>query len=440
MGVESVASTSRRGSTGSATTGAVTRTVGSNRLTAKRFGPSALVPDRDGTGWSAGDSLPTCLASAAAAAPSLAACRCRHLLRRPGRDRDDDCEDDRRIARRPCRSARPVPGFTPRFGPVPEGSRLVPVEFGACPVSGSADPDDVAPPELGPESVSAPATAAPASIAADIPAVITPAPNHTDNRSTLAPIHDYVFLSPQHHRRLAVVRARNLANGRRSNRPTLTPGVLGSRSRRRASPMTTHGAIVFPVVTRGMIEPSAIRSRSMPYTFRSESTTDIASIPIVGGAGFMPVAGRCFPGDAHQLGSGRPRSEVMGGCATKPSQLTELAECQPVRGLAFASPVTAERRERAGAPASFVAVMASSHWSISVASGAGQWRGRLPDQRCHLERDGPQPVGLLIRSRGDRVHEQVTHDGIPHPVGTGLGRRTRPVVTASSSRRPGTRP
>jgi hypothetical protein len=86
---------------------------------------------------------------------------------------------------------------------------LVPVEFGACRVSCSAEPDDVAPAKPGPESVSAPATAAPTSIAADIPAVITPAPNHTDNRSTLAPIHDNVFLSPQHHRRLAVARPRN---------------------------------------------------------------------------------------------------------------------------------------------------------------------------------------------------------------------------------------
>ena len=30
------------------------------------------------------------------------------------------------------------------------------------------------------------------------------------------------------------------------------------------SPIMTHGAMVLPVVTRGMIDPSAIRSRSMP--------------------------------------------------------------------------------------------------------------------------------------------------------------------------------
>ena len=84
-------------------------------------------------------------------------------------------------------------GFARPFGFVPEESGFVPEEFGACPVSGLADSDDVALPELGPESVSAPATVASASIAADTPAVIKPAPNHTDNRSTLAPIHDYVF-------------------------------------------------------------------------------------------------------------------------------------------------------------------------------------------------------------------------------------------------------
>jgi hypothetical protein len=102
-----------------------------------------------------------------------------------------------------------VSGFARPFGFVPEESGFVPEEFGACPVSGLADSDDVALPELGPESVSAPATAAPASIAADTPAVIKPAPNHTDNRSTLAPFHDYVLLSPQHHRRPTVVRAWN---------------------------------------------------------------------------------------------------------------------------------------------------------------------------------------------------------------------------------------
>jgi hypothetical protein len=47
------------------------------------------------------------------------------------------------------------------------------------------------------------------------------------------------------------------------------------------SPMTTQGAIVLPVVTRGMIEPSAIRRLSMPWTLREPSTTDIASCPIL---------------------------------------------------------------------------------------------------------------------------------------------------------------
>jgi hypothetical protein len=109
-----------------------------------------------------------------------------------------------------------VAGFARPFGFVPEEFGLVSLEFGACPVSGLADPDDVALPELDPESVSAPATAAPASIAADTPAVIKPAPNHTDNRSTLAPIHDYVFsesaTSSSAHRRSCP----EPANGRRS--------------------------------------------------------------------------------------------------------------------------------------------------------------------------------------------------------------------------------
>lgn len=63
--------------------------------------------------------------------------------------------------------------------------RSGPLPAPAGPGSGFADRDDAAPPEL------------------------DPAPNHTDDRSTFAPIHDYVFLSPQHHRRLEVVRARN---------------------------------------------------------------------------------------------------------------------------------------------------------------------------------------------------------------------------------------
>jgi hypothetical protein len=47
------------------------------------------------------------------------------------------------------------------------------------------------------------------------------------------------------------------------------------------SPIMTQGAIVLPVVTRGMMEPSAIRRLSMPWTLREPSTTDIASCPIL---------------------------------------------------------------------------------------------------------------------------------------------------------------
>jgi hypothetical protein len=47
------------------------------------------------------------------------------------------------------------------------------------------------------------------------------------------------------------------------------------------SPMTTQGAIVLPVVTRGMMEPSAIRRLPIPWTLREPSTTDIASCPIL---------------------------------------------------------------------------------------------------------------------------------------------------------------
>ena len=46
------------------------------------------------------------------------------------------------------------------------------------------------------------------------------------------------------------------------------------------SPTITQGAIVFPVVTRGRIDPSATRRLSIPYTFRLPSTTDIESRPI----------------------------------------------------------------------------------------------------------------------------------------------------------------
>jgi len=44
--------------------------------------------------------------------------------------------------------------------------------------------------------------------------------------------------------------------------------------------MMTQGAIVLPVVTRGRIDPSAIRRLSIPYTLRLASTTDIESRPI----------------------------------------------------------------------------------------------------------------------------------------------------------------
>src|SRR5258706_2532328 len=47
------------------------------------------------------------------------------------------------------------------------------------------------------------------------------------------------------------------------------------------SPIMTQGAMVLPVVMRGMMEPSAIRRLSMPWTLREPSTTDIASCPIL---------------------------------------------------------------------------------------------------------------------------------------------------------------
>src|SRR5262249_14880085 len=47
------------------------------------------------------------------------------------------------------------------------------------------------------------------------------------------------------------------------------------------SPMITQGAMVLPVVTRGMIDPSAMRRLSTPYTFRSASTTHISCRPIL---------------------------------------------------------------------------------------------------------------------------------------------------------------
>jgi hypothetical protein len=46
------------------------------------------------------------------------------------------------------------------------------------------------------------------------------------------------------------------------------------------SPIITQGAIVFPVVTLGMTEPSAMRKRWMPWTLSAPSTTDILSHPI----------------------------------------------------------------------------------------------------------------------------------------------------------------
>jgi len=46
------------------------------------------------------------------------------------------------------------------------------------------------------------------------------------------------------------------------------------------SPMITHGIMVFPVVTLGMIEPSAIRSLSMPRTLSVLSTTAPSSLPM----------------------------------------------------------------------------------------------------------------------------------------------------------------
>ena len=118
----------------------------------------------------------------------------------------------------------PVVGIRlPRVGLRPSvrlrvaGVRFVSLEFGACPVSGLVDSDDVAPPELDPESVSAPATAAPASIAADSPAVIKAAPSHSDNRSTLAPIHDYVFSESATSSSARGRSCPERVNGRRSN-------------------------------------------------------------------------------------------------------------------------------------------------------------------------------------------------------------------------------
>jgi len=59
----------------------------------------------------------------------------------------------------------------------------------------------------------------------------------------------------------------------------ITPLARRMRSAARSA-MTTHGAIVLPRVIRGMIEASAMRSLSIPYTRSWWSTTDIASRPI----------------------------------------------------------------------------------------------------------------------------------------------------------------
>jgi hypothetical protein len=46
------------------------------------------------------------------------------------------------------------------------------------------------------------------------------------------------------------------------------------------SPMMTQGAMVLPVVTRGMMEPSAIRRFWIPWTCSLPSTTAMESRPI----------------------------------------------------------------------------------------------------------------------------------------------------------------
>src|SRR5215510_10712694 len=74
-----------------------------------------------------------------------------------------------------------------------------------------------------------------------------------------------------------------LHNQRRSDRETDTVTIwCSSRIISAArSPMITQGAMVLPVVTRGMIDPSAMRRLSTPYTFRSASTTHISCRPIL---------------------------------------------------------------------------------------------------------------------------------------------------------------
>ena len=71
---------------------------------------------------------------------------------------------------------------------------------------------------------------------------------------------------------------------RRREVPPCRPGhtrCLTFRISPARSPIMMQGAIVLPVVTRGIMEPSAIRRLSIPWTLREPSTTDIASCPIL---------------------------------------------------------------------------------------------------------------------------------------------------------------
>jgi hypothetical protein len=93
------------------------------------------------------------------------------------------------------------------------------------------------------------------------------------------------------YRRLTVIAAKLVASGHESERSMseveMRPGKKGHtlclafRISPARSPIMTQGAIVLPVVTRGIMEPSAIRRLSMPWTLREPSTTDIASCPIL---------------------------------------------------------------------------------------------------------------------------------------------------------------
>ncbi|MEN3317695.1 MAG: hypothetical protein V7643_1096 [Mycobacterium sp.] len=62
-------------------------------------------------------------------------------------------------------------------------ARAAPVSESGLFSGGFADSDEVVPSVSEPDALSALATPAPASIAADMPAVTTTAPNHTKNRS-----------------------------------------------------------------------------------------------------------------------------------------------------------------------------------------------------------------------------------------------------------------